>query len=166
VPRVLAAALLFLHPEEYGVLLADAESTVTTVKLGSPASLGEIAVCLGSAPGETGWFRTLRNLNPQLSPRERIPAGEAIDLPTDVVDEFAAIWVDESPLLQTARVLHDAEYPDKPEVITYMVRRGDSLAAIAGKHRSSVAELSRLNGIRPPDYVIHPGQQLSVPGRQ
>ena len=50
VPRVLAAALLFLHPERYGVAFPELESTVTTVRLGAPASLGELAVCLAASP--------------------------------------------------------------------------------------------------------------------
>jgi hypothetical protein len=37
---------------------------------------------------------------------------------------------------------------------------------IALEHRSSVRQLADLNGIRPPDYVIHPGQVLTVPARQ
>jgi membrane-bound lytic murein transglycosylase D len=165
VPRVLAAARLFLHPAEYGVGLPEQGSTVTTVRLGSAASLGEIAVCLGNQPGDSGWFRALRNLNPSTSPAERIPAGERIDLPTAVVDSFAASCGEEAPLTLTARALHDAEYPEKPEVVRYTVRRGDTLAAIAGAHRSSVRELAALNGIRPPAYVIHPGQRLIVPAR-
>jgi len=163
VPRVLAAAWLFMHPVDHGVAFPEAESTVTTVKLGAAASLGEIAVCLGNAPGESGWFRTLRNLNPQISPKERMPAGSPIDVPTEVVDTFATIWAEENGLIRAARTLHDAEYPENPEVITYTVRRGDTLAAIAGRHRSSVRELSQLNGVHPPDYVIQPGQQLIVP---
>ena len=101
--------------------------------------------------------------DPQISPAERIPAGSPIDVPTEVVDTFATIWEEESALMTAARTLHDAEYPEHPEVITYTVRRGDTLAAIAGRHRSSVSELSQLNGIRPPNYVIQPGQQLIVP---
>jgi membrane-bound lytic murein transglycosylase D len=165
VPRVLAAAWLFRHAPEYGLGLPADDSTVTTVRLGTSASLGEIAICLGNEPGRPGWFRTLRNLNPRVSPAERLPAGARIELPTALVDAFAVACGEEMALAATARILHDAEYPEKPEVIRYMVRRGDTLAAIAGAHRSSVRELAALNGIRPPDYVIHPGQKLVVPAR-
>lgn len=165
VPRVLAASLLFLRPGDYGLSLHDGASTVTGVRLGSAASLGEMAVCLADAPGRSGWFRTLRNLNPRVSPAERLPAGTRVDLPTEAVDAFAAACAADSPLRLVARALHDAEYPEHPEVLRYRVRPGDTLAAIADAHHSSVRELAALNGIRPPDYIIHPGQELTVPAR-
>lgn len=46
---------------------------------------------------------------------------------------------------------------------TYTVRSGDSLGAIAARHRTSVAALQRANGIRNPN-LIYPGQKLRVPG--
>ena len=67
--------------------------------------------------------------------------------------------------MRTARLLHDADYPETPEVFQYTVRRGDSLAMIAQEHRSSVRELAELNQVRPPGYTIHPGQRLTVPAR-
>jgi len=166
VPRVLAATWLYLHAEDYGLGLERDESTVTAVKLPVSASLGEIAVCLGNAPGEDGWFRTLRNLNPAISPSSRIPAGTRIDLPTALVSDFAESCAGGGALMEIARALHDADYPERPDVIPYTVRRGDSLAVIALEHRSSVRELAALNGIRAPQYVIHPGQTLNVPARQ
>jgi len=50
-------------------------------------------------------------------------------------------------------------------VMFYTVRRGDTLAEIASRHRVSIRELSRMNAIRGPDYVIQVGQQLTVPAR-
>ena len=166
VPRVLAAALLFLHPETYGVAFPVAESSVTTVRLGADASLGELAVCLENAPGEDGWFRTLRNLNPAISPGDRIVEGTRILLPTAAVAAYGERCVaGDLPAMQIARELHDADYPETPDVLRYTVQRGDSLAVIAQDHRSSVRELAALNRIRSP-YVIHPGQQLTVPARR
>ncbi len=166
VPRVMAAAVLFLHPEAYGLSFDDPEATSTSVKLLADASLGELAVCLGSPPGDDGWFRTMRNLNPDLSPSDRIPAGSRIELPTAVVGAYAERCAEGAPPMVLARKLHDADYPAKPEVVRYVVRAGDTLATIALEHRSSVREIAELNGIRPPSYVIHPGQALTVPARQ
>lgn len=166
VPRVLAAALLFMQPEKYGLSFTAHESTVTSVRLPCEASLGELAICLGNAPGETGWFRTLRNLNPRISPADRLPAGSRIDMPTGGAAVFTERCTEQGPWMLTARVLHDADYPEQPDVIRYTVQRGDNLAMIALEHRSSVQELAELNRIRPPGYVIHPGQQLTVPARQ
>jgi len=166
VPRVLAAALLFLQPEHYGLRFIEQESTVTSVRLPSEASLGELAICLGNAPEEVGWFRTLRNLNPRISPADRIPAGSRIDMPTTAAAVFSTRCAGQAAWMLTARELHDADYPATPEVIHYTVRSGDSLAMIALEHRSSVQELAEMNRIRPPGYTIYPGQRLTVPARQ
>lgn len=46
---------------------------------------------------------------------------------------------------------------------TYVVRPGDTLSAIAGRHGVSVRELARANGITDPNRVFA-GQRLTVPG--
>ena len=44
---------------------------------------------------------------------------------------------------------------------TYTVKRGDTLSAIAGRHKLDWQDLARWNGIGR-DYVIHPGQVLKL----
>ena len=44
---------------------------------------------------------------------------------------------------------------------TYTVKRGDTLSAIAGRHKIDWRDLARWNGIGR-DYVIHPGQVLKL----
>ena len=46
----------------------------------------------------------------------------------------------------------------------YTVRSGDTLGAIAIRHRTSVAAIARASGIST-RALLHPGQRLSVPGR-
>lgn len=46
----------------------------------------------------------------------------------------------------------------------YVVRRGDSLGAIAARYGVSVSALARANGIRNPN-LIYAGQRLVIPGR-
>lgn len=46
---------------------------------------------------------------------------------------------------------------------SYVVRAGDTLAAIAARTRTSVAALAAANGLRDPD-LLRIGQRLSVPG--
>lgn len=48
-----------------------------------------------------------------------------------------------------------------PKTSTYTVRRGDTLYAIAWKHRVDYQDVARWNGIGR-DYVIHPGQVLRL----
>jgi hypothetical protein len=50
---------------------------------------------------------------------------------------------------------------DNPQVATYLVSRGDTLARIARKHRTSVATVKAFNGLR--SDRIYPGQLLEVP---
>jgi lipoprotein NlpD len=68
------------------------------------------------------------------------------------------------PLLILALLLSAcSSTPERRE--TYTVKRGDTLYAIAWRHKLDWQDLARWNGIRG-DYVIHPGQVLKlVPSR-
>jgi membrane-bound lytic murein transglycosylase D len=126
-------------------------------------AIGELTICLGQEHNPQGWFRTLRNLNPRLGPGERIEAGEEIIVPAIVAEIYPRRCL-EGEVLERARKLHDANYPDEEEMVPYVVQRGDTLGKIASRHRCvSVGELAVLNGIRAPRYVIQVGQELKIP---
>ena len=165
-PRILAAAWLFLHPEDYGLEFPSYRAERTVLVVERDIAIDELAICLGQVHGNrNGWFRTLRNLNPRLEPGERIPAGGSLTVPAILADPYRERCV-EGELLERARKLHDANYPDGDELVPYVVQRGDTLGRIASRFRcSSVGELADINRIRPPRYVIHVGQRLTVPGR-
>jgi membrane-bound lytic murein transglycosylase D len=164
VPQTLAAALIFLYPEEFGIEFPDDETLSTTVVLAEEISIGELTICLGQNDNPQGWFRTLRNLNPRLKPAVRSKAGEPFLMPSKLVPIYADRCLGNSPVLDVARLLHDADFPEQPPVVHYKVRRGDTLAKIVASHGcKSVREMAAINGIEPPDYVIHVGQRLSVP---
>lgn len=85
-------------------------------------------------------------------------------IPSRLVSVYADRCLGESPVLDVARLLHDADFPEQPPVVHYKVRRGDTLAKIAASHGCrGVRDLAAINGIEPPDFVIHVGQRLSVP---
>lgn len=46
---------------------------------------------------------------------------------------------------------------------TYLVQRGDTLRAIAGRTGAGSEAIARANGLAPP-FTIHPGQRLTIPG--
>jgi membrane-bound lytic murein transglycosylase D len=164
VPRVLAAAWLFLHPEDYNLQFPAVDPTRSPLTVREAISLSELAICFGQEQNRYGWFRTLRNLNPRLEPGDRIEAGEELVVPAAIVPFYEERCLG-GRLLETARVLHDADYPEEPEVIPYVVRRGDTLARIARNHRCvSMQELAAINNIRPPRYLIRVGQRLKIPG--
>jgi len=164
VPKILAAAILFLHPEDYGLELRPIEATTTTVRFADAISIAELSVCLGQRGNPDGWYRILRNLNPRLDPGERVPSRGTIEMPASVVSDYTQRCVGDSRWLALARDLHDADYPELPDVLDYTVRRGDTLETIAARHRVSVRELASANRLDAPDYVIHVGQRLTVPG--
>lgn len=164
VPYVLAAAWLFLHPEDYGVVFPSVEATPTTVKIASPATLGELAICLGQQDSRNGWFRTLRNLNPRLEPFERIDTGTALVMPEQLAPVYEARCADGEPLA-VAATLHDARDDRRPASRTYTVRPGDTLSTIVSRLGCpSVRNVAQDNGIRPPNYMIRPGQRLTLTG--
>ena len=163
VPRVLAAAWLFLHPDSYNLEWPTFPTEKTTLVLREEIALGELTICFGQEQNPDGWFRTLRNLNPRLEPGERIEAGEEIVVPAILVPIYEQNCFDRE-LIARARVLHDANYPDRDELVPYFVKRGDTLGKIASRHRCvSIGELAALNNIRPPRYVIRVGQELKIP---
>jgi len=163
VPRILAAAWLFLHAEDHRLEFPVFDVEKVEMQLDREMSLGELTVCLGQAGNPDGWFRTLRNLNPRLEPGDRIPAGESIRVPASIVPLYVEHCHDEK-ILARAYELHEANYPPEPEMIRYTVQRGDTLGRIATRHRCvSMRELAAINGIRPPRYTIRVGQMLKIP---
>ncbi len=162
VPRVFAAALLFLHPEDYGLEWPALETVTTQLVLEKDVALGELAICLGQSGNPNGWFRTLRNLNPRVDPGERLEAGKTIEIPAHLVPVYGDECL-EGERIDQARLLHEANYP-YGEMIRYTVQRGDTLGRIAARFRcSTVRQIAATNNIRPPRYVIHVGQQLRLP---
>jgi membrane-bound lytic murein transglycosylase D len=177
VPMVLAAAWLFMHPERYNLDFPKIASRAGSVALKRPASIAELTVCLGQDGNlHDGWFRTLRNLNPQLDPQQQQPLGAQLAVPLHLEKIYArdcagGHWP------QLAAELHAAVVPSpppvalarsqpnsKPKVRTYTVRKGDSLAAIARRSGcSDPAGIARANGLRAPQFAIKPGQTLKLP---
>jgi membrane-bound lytic murein transglycosylase D len=163
VPRILAAAWLFLHPEQYNLEFPVLDTATAMLELREPIALGELTICLGQQDNPTGWFRTLRNLNPRLSPGERVPAGEQVRIPALLAGIYEKQCL-EGEVVARARVLHEANYPPEPQMIPYKVQNHDTLGRIASRHRCvSMQELAAINKIRPPRYMIRVGQNLKIP---
>lgn len=164
VPYVLAAAWLFLHPEDYGVAFPQLDAQPASIAIANSMTLGELSVCLGQAGSRAGWFRTLRNLNPRHEPFERLPAGTEIAMPAALTQVYATQCVD-AQRAQLAAVLHDSRDDRRPESRIYTVRHGDTLSTIVARNRCpSIQALARDNNIGAPRYLIRPGQQLTLTG--
>ncbi len=163
VPSVLAAAYLFLHPGEFGLDFPEAIGATAQVKLGNAVSLSELAICLGQSGREEGWFRTLRNLNPAVQPDRRQPAGTAFLIPEAALASYAKQCLSVKFMTQIAG-LHEARVPSAASLVGYVVRQGDTLAAIARKAGcSSVGIIATINEIPAPQFAIKPGQRIKLP---
>ncbi|MFU8814685.1 MAG: transglycosylase SLT domain-containing protein [Pseudomonadales bacterium] len=167
VPYVLAAAWLFLHPEEHGLTFPQFDTAPGEIRLSRSTTLYEVAVCIGQSGSRNGWFRALRNLNPSLEPHRELPADTVLAAPAAVVDAYARQCVD-GPLVELAASLQAARQPGS--IVNaggrpYVVKSGDSLDSIARRFRCPSAQaIARSNSIAAPRYLIRPGQQLLLVG--
>ena len=166
VPYVLAAALLFERPEDYGVEFPAVNTAPGQIDLQAPITLSELGVCLGQGDSRSGWFRALRNLNPRHEHDVPLPAGSTVRLPAPVVSAYAEHCV-AGPRLDLAKALYDAREQRRIllAVRTYTVRSGDTLSTIAAEQGCpSMRAIADANGIPGPRYLIRPGQQLELHG--
>jgi len=167
VPYVLAAAWLFLHPEDHGLAFPQIDNLPGEVQLSRGMTLNEVAVCIGQSGSRGGWFRALRNLNPSLDPNQVLPAETRLAVPAAVVDAYSRNCI-EGPLVELAASLQSARRPGS--IVNaggrpYVVKSGDSLDSIARRHRCPSAEaIARSNNIAAPRYLIRPNQQLLLVG--
>jgi membrane-bound lytic murein transglycosylase D len=156
VPMVLAAAWLFLHPQRYNLHFPEIDDTPGHVELVNAASLNELTVCLGDDHGARyGWYRTLRNLNPQMDPAQIQPQGTRINLPKFLEGAYKQSctrgkWVALASQLQNAQLsvasARVAADPPPKRTRHYTVRKGDTLSAIARRFDcDDMRELVRSN---------------------
>ena len=167
VPYVLAAAWLFLHPDDYGLEFPRVDASPGQVQLVKAMTLSELTVCLGQAGSRDGWFRTLRNLNPRVDPNKRLPAGSSVAMPATLAVVYRSQCVD-GRMAELAMLLQDARQPGgvaNGGGKRYVVKRGDTLASIARKQGcDSPQALARANRIAAPRYTIKPAQELTLLG--
>jgi membrane-bound lytic murein transglycosylase D len=176
VPMVLAAAWLFMHPERYNLAFPKVGGAPGAITLARPVSLAELTICLGqSADAESGWFRTLRNLNPQIDPQQALATGTKLAVPQELEAVYAKNCAN-GPWVALASDLHSAIVPTPPPgslVHTreikphgYVVRKGDTLSSIAKKvgcGNDGIRAIAAANNLRGPHYAISPGKTLKIP---
>ncbi len=163
VPRVLAAAYLFLHPEEFNLEFPKITGATVETDLPNAMSLSELSVCLGQSGREEGWFRTLRNLNPRWRPDQRSGAGSRVKIPEVALSNFRKTCADRNFMARIAS-LHEARVPIPPGFKPYVIQKGDTLASIARRNScTTIHSLADFNAIVAPAYAIKPGQRIKVP---
>ncbi|MEO8670130.1 MAG: transglycosylase SLT domain-containing protein [Tahibacter sp.] len=176
VPMVLAAAWLFMHPERYNLVFPRLDNKPGSIVLQEPISLSELSVCLGQeGASRDGWFRALRNMNAAFEPQQVLASGVRLEVPAVLEKGYAKSCVS-GPWHTLAQDLHSAVAPVVASRVMnppasqasagrrYIVRKGDTLAAIARRHScGATREIATLNRLRAPQYAIHPGQTLQIP---
>jgi len=167
VPYVLAAAWIFLHPDENGVQFPRVESAPGQVQLAHGMTLSELSICIGQAGSRAGWFRALRNLNPSIDPNRALPQGTSVSLPDALVPVYDR-QCREGRMAELAASLQSARQPGgiaNAGGRHYVVRSGDTLASISRRFRCPGPEaIARSNNISAPRFLIKPDQQLLLVG--
>ncbi len=187
VPRVLAAAWLFLNAREYGLQFPRVNAgEPQQLNLARATSLNELTICLGNNGVRDGWFRALRNLNARYEPHDVIAAGTVLRVPPYVMHLYRPNCVDNNTRAQLAADLAAARKPmvvappppqvrvaveeeprprghDKGKAGSYTVGHGDTLEEVADRKDCDTHELARANGIRAP-YRLRKGQKIKLVG--
>ena len=101
VPMVIAAAWIYLHPRQYGVVFPKVDAQPAQLRLTRPASIYELTVCLGNSGNRDGYMRALRNLNPRWNADSTIPAGTALNATTSgLIERTSEMLRDNSVTIQ------------------------------------------------------------------
>ncbi len=148
VPKLIAISAIIADPARYNVELPPIEATpaFAEVPVTRTLELGEAARLAGVS------HAALAELNPGLLGSSADPRHvKRLLVPADSAERLVARLSGEAGRRST----------DGDDV--YVVRRGDSLSAIASRHAVALADLARWNGIERPN-ALQPGQQLTLSG--
>ncbi|MFP7721250.1 transglycosylase SLT domain-containing protein [Lysobacter sp. A3-1-A15] len=184
VPMVIAAAWIYLHPEDYGVDFPRVDARPQPLRLSQDASIYQLTVCLGNdGRARDGYMRALRNLNPRYKADDRIPAGTQLKATARMVQLYDR-WCTRGERAELARTLVDSDPraalvrgsaplpavptpapPPPPAVVReYQVQRGETLGSIARKFGCDAGVLAQANDVRSPRNAVQPGQVLKLQG--
>jgi membrane-bound lytic murein transglycosylase D len=147
VPKFIAAALIVSNPQFYGIETEDfgQELAYDIVRVKGMLSLEDAARYAGTD------LATIKALNPALL-KSSLPEDDepyALKLPLGSHDHFVAAF-------------NAAPPASKAGTGEYVVKKGDTLDAIARAYQSTVSELQEANNIR--GHIIQINQKLLIPG--
>lgn len=125
VPKVIAAAWLFLHPKKYGLVFPKIDTTPDEFTLARATSINELTICLGNVDNRDGWFRVLRNLNPRYDADSYIAAGTVMRAPKKLTAMYRTHCV-QGPRAELAAELMRANKTFSP------IMTPNSIAAVNG----------------------------------
>ncbi len=151
VPKLIAAAIIAKNADKYGFGEVTYEQPLDfeTVVVDFPVTLAKVADLL-EAPKED-----LEELNPQLR-RAMVPPG---------LDTYEIrVPVGSRVVVQRAIAAMRANMGSSDMPPQYVVRRGDTLASVANKHRVRVNDLAYVNNLSRREKLV-PGSSILIPKR-
>ncbi|RME20413.1 MAG: LysM peptidoglycan-binding domain-containing protein, partial [Deltaproteobacteria bacterium] len=149
VPKFIAVLNIVKQPEKFGFELPEPEKPpeVEEIEITKRLHLKDIARVLGVGQD------VLVGLNPELR-RKVVPSG-GYNLKVPRGKGKLASALDSLP-----------EYkPPQPRYVVHRIRQGDTLSGLARRYRVKVADICRVNRIRP-NSILRIGQKLRIPNRR
>ena len=171
VPAFIAATYIMNYPDKHGICAGEYDyvQSIDTVHITEQVSMEQIAQTMNIP------IENLRDLNPQYK-QDIIPGGHkeyVLRLPSvkavDFISQKDQIYKNREQFLAHRKVVEptsetvNSSSTSGGSVVTkvrYKVRRGDNLSSIASKHRVSVNQIKKWNGLK--SNRISVGQVLAV----
>lgn len=152
-PEFLAVVEIGARPEQYfGALEVEPRILFDEFVLPQYAKVGSLADAFGLTRNELAAFNPALGQS-YLQDTRPVPRGFRLKLPYQRCED---------PGTAFASIPEEERSNDKPRPKGYKVRRGDTLALIAKKHRVSIDSIRKMNNIGPKG-VIRTGQVLVLP---
>ncbi|RTZ61641.1 MAG: lytic transglycosylase [Gammaproteobacteria bacterium] len=153
VPKLLAIRNLIREPQKYGLNLASIPNDPYFAVVWNDKRVDINELCKRSGMSREDFF----TLNPGLKRGITVPSASRNVLVAMEHKDSVRIALRALP---TVKIKPRPTYSKRHK--TYRVRRGDTLARIAKRHRTSVSKLKRLNGLK--GSRIRVGARLKLPG--
>ncbi|MBQ48566.1 MAG: lytic transglycosylase [Zetaproteobacteria bacterium] len=149
IPKFLAAVIIGSNPEKYGLaeVIPKKPITFNSAKVPTAVRLKEIATTANTS------VSMLKKLNPHLNKNMTPPGGKLYRL--WVPEESKELIKTNTKLLASKRIKSLRSWSDKK---SHRVRRGENLALIAAKYRTTVRSIMKINGLT--SSKIYPGKKL------
>ena len=171
VPMVIAAAWLYLHPEEYGLSFPKIDARPASIRLQRPASIYALTICLGDRGTRDGYMRTLRNLNPRYEADSWIAAGTMLNATGHIAGLYRR-WCTKGKRVELAQQLvmsdpdsaivraESASKPVEPPISTYRPKQGAIPTTVATGVPTRVAN-PRVHRVGRNDTLVSVAQQYA-----
>jgi membrane-bound lytic murein transglycosylase D len=174
VPMVIAAAWLFLHPEEYGLVFPKVSAKPASLRLAQPASIYQLTICMGNSGSRDGYMRALRNLNPRYDADTPLAAGTHLNATTRMVGLYNR-WCTDGRRADLARALVSSD-PLRAIVRTGALQQlpapQSSTDSVAPDDAGEIGDTSVPSASRAPapavprEYRVQTGETLSSIARK